>query len=413
LPNWLFQLSQVVQRLWVTVGLYSLLGVAAALASAQFSHLVPRDFALSLGGDAVDDILSILASSMLAVTTFSLATLVTAYTSLVGSVSPRAAELLVSDSGVRRSLATFVGAFVYSIVGIVAVHTGYYGAGGRVILFFVTLVVLTLVVLAMLRWIGQLSQLGQIGDLVGRVVKVTEKALASRPIACARNDQSPAGQAGHRLKACEVGYVQNVDLEGLGAFADRCHAKLRLEVLPGELVHPGVVLLSVEGHELSPDEAEELRGKISIGARRTFEQDPRYGLTVLGEIAARALSPGVNEFGVAREVIGRTARLLSAWVEDGREDETPPSVTLPPLDMDVLLQDALAPVARYGAGEPALQRDLHTALLALTWAGDERLAAAARRLSRDALDHARRTLHRKEDLLEVRRAADLVLRGAR
>lgn len=412
MPSWLFQLSRALNRLWVTVGLYSALGIAAALASAQFGHLVPSDFSLKLGSDSVDDILSILASSMLAVATFSLATLVTAYTSLVGSVSPRAAELLVSDGGVRRSLATFVGAFVYSIVGIIAVHTGYYGAEGRVILFFVTLAVLTLVVLAMLRWIGQLSQLGQIGDLVGRVVAVTEKALRARPILCARASEGrPAGEPDCTLTADEVGYVQNVDLDGLAAFAERRSVRVRLEVLPGELVHAGARLVSVEGARLTDEETEELRGKIAVGARRTFEQDPRYGLTVLGEIAARALSPGVNEFGVAREVTARTVRLLAEWTREAEEPDTPPDVTVPPLGIDALLEDALGPVARYGASDPSLQCELQRALLALARTDDARMAAAARRLSRAALGHARAALKRREDFLEVRRASAPVLRG--
>src|SRR5690606_23887973 len=110
---------------------------------------------------------------------------------------------------------------------------------------------------------------------------------------------------------------------------------------------------------------EELRGKIAVGARRTFEQDPRYGLTVLGEIAARALSPGVNEFGVAREVTARTVRLLAEWTREAEEQDTPPDVTVPPLGIDALLEDALGPVARYGASDPSLQCELQRALLAL------------------------------------------------
>ena len=48
----------------------------------------------------------------------------------------------------------------------------------------------------------------------------------------------------------------------------------------------------------------------TIGAERTFDQDPRFGLCVLAEIASRALSPAVNDPGTAIDVIGRAVRLL-------------------------------------------------------------------------------------------------------
>lgn len=159
--QWLFSLSQAGRQLWLRVAAYSVLGLATALVAVVFRRWVPEDLALKIGTDAVDQVLSILASSMLAVATFSLATLVTAYTAVAALATPRAAKLLVSDGREQGSLATFVGAFIYAVLGIFALRTGYYGAQGRVILFFVTVVVvLLLVVTALIRWIAQLSLLG-------------------------------------------------------------------------------------------------------------------------------------------------------------------------------------------------------------------------------------------------------------
>ncbi len=46
---------------------------------------------------------------------------------------------------------------------------------------------------------------------------------------------------------------------------------------------------------------------------RTFEDDPRFGLIVLSEIADKALSPGVNDPGTAIDVIGTLVRLFTLW----------------------------------------------------------------------------------------------------
>ncbi|HEX6859567.1 MAG TPA: DUF2254 family protein [Caulobacteraceae bacterium] len=410
MPSWLFQLMQVAGRLWVTVALYSALGLLAALAAALFGHWVPSDFPLKLGSDSVDEILSILASSMLAVATFSLTTLVTAYTSVVSNAAPRAAHLLVSDRGLRNALSTFVGAFIYSIVGIIALHTGYYGAQGRVILFFVTLVVLALVVLAMVRWIGLISRLAQVSDAVDRVADAAGGALRSTPITLARrHGHSPPREGRIAINAESVGFVRNVDIEGLEAIAAELGLQVHVAQLPGAFVHGGVALLHVDG---SPSTAEQsrLRGKVSVRERRTFDQDPGYGFTVLGEIASRALSPGVNDPGTAREVMAATVGLLSAFArEDPAAGDRWPHVTVAAFPICDLVIGALEPVARNGADQPLLQAELQAALLALTLVGDEEIAESARELSRLALTYARQNLARREDVRRVTRAAGKVL----
>ncbi|WP_305804424.1 DUF2254 family protein [Stenotrophomonas sp. YIM B06876] len=42
-----------------------------------------------------------------------------------------------------------------------------------------------------------------------------------------------------------------------------------------------------------------------VGAQRSLDQDPRFGLLVLGEVASRALSPAINNPCTAIDVIGR------------------------------------------------------------------------------------------------------------
>ncbi|MEJ1268514.1 DUF2254 family protein [Pantoea ananatis] len=79
----------------------------------------------------MDNILNILASSMLAVTTFSLSTMVTAFGSATTHVTPRAMKLVVEDSTTQNVLATFIGSFLFSLVGIIALNMGAYGEQGR------------------------------------------------------------------------------------------------------------------------------------------------------------------------------------------------------------------------------------------------------------------------------------------
>jgi uncharacterized membrane protein len=155
--KWHWLLQQMTRKLWFRTSLFAILAVLTALAAVVLKAFIPPSVAGLIGTDAVDKILGILASSMLAVTTFSLNIMVTAYNAASSSVTPRATRLLVEDSTTQNVLATFIGSFLYSLVGIIALSMGAYGREGRAVLFFVTLLVIVLIIITLLRWIQHLA----------------------------------------------------------------------------------------------------------------------------------------------------------------------------------------------------------------------------------------------------------------
>lgn len=413
MPKWLFVLVQISRQLWLRVALYSAAGVVTALLAVLLAPWVPEDFALTLGTGAVDDVLTILASSMLTVATFSLAVFVTAYTAISNAASPRAAALLVSDGRGHGSLATFVGAFIYAVVGLFALQTGYYGEQGRVIVFFVTLGVLAAVLAALLRWIDQLSKMGRVDEAIDRVAAATLASFDSPLAGRLAARPGPMAEPSLAVPAGAVGYVRNIDLEKLRSLAAEMDLSIQVEALPGDFVHEAQPMLRYAGRATFDTEAmARLRACWVIGERRTFDQDPRFGMTVLGEIASKALSPGVNDPGTALDVISTAVRLLSRWVrENGPAEAAPDSrLRLRPLSAHDLLEDVFAPIAQYGAGSTAVAVRLQEAFGALAQLGDHEMAAAARRHAQLAMKRAFKDLQLDEDRARVRRAARRVER---
>jgi uncharacterized membrane protein len=88
---------------------------------------------------------------------------------------------------------------------------------------------------------------------------------------------------------------------------------------------------------------------------RYFDEDPRFGLITLSEIASRALSPAVNDPGTAIQIISSYVRLFSLWAEplDSKKTEKKPydRVAVPELTIEDLFEDAFRPLARDGAGK--------------------------------------------------------------
>jgi uncharacterized membrane protein len=122
-------------------------------------YFFPQDWGLKIGAESVGNVLNILASSMLAVTTFSLGIAVSAFSAAASNATPRATALLQEDSTAQNILAIFLGAFLFSLVGIIAMEAGYYSDNGRVILFIATSFVIALVIWALLQWINHLMSL--------------------------------------------------------------------------------------------------------------------------------------------------------------------------------------------------------------------------------------------------------------
>lgn len=415
ISKWRFMLLQFGRRLWVRAGLFALLGVATALLAIVAERFIPWELPGKIGADAVDSILEILASSMLAVTTFSLSVMVQAYAAATQNVTPRATTLVMQDTTTQTVLATFIGTFLFSLVGIVALTTGVYGERGRLVLFVVMLLVIAVVVLALLRWIDHLSRLGRVGETTDRVEEATAAALAGRleaPCLGGRpwEDPSVPPAGGWPFAADAVGYVQHVDVLGLSEAAEAHGLTLYLAAVPGAFVHDGKPLAHVVGPADAAVNAA-LRAAFTIGVRRSFDQDPRFGLAVLAEIASRALSPAVNDPGTAIDVIGRAVRLLLPVASRGaggasgdQEAEGPacPRIHVPPLVASDLMDDIFAPIARDGAGLVEVQLRLQKALLAFAAGSDAEMAAAAREQSRRALVRAEAALTLPDDIARLR-----------
>jgi uncharacterized membrane protein len=237
--NWVCRL--VTRRLWFRSTLISLLAILSALLAVFLGPYIPYEISASIGAEAVDNILSIIASSMLAVTTFSLSTMVAAYAAATSNVTPRATKLLLQDTTSQNVLATFVGSFLYSLVAIITLSMGAYGEQGRVILFVVTIFVVLLIVVTLLRWIDYLTRLGRVGETTEVVEKATAEALRSRRrqpylggAHLADEDAIPADAV--PVASPFIGYVQHIDMAGLQQIAEANGVVVYSLALPGTFV---------------------------------------------------------------------------------------------------------------------------------------------------------------------------------
>jgi uncharacterized membrane protein len=371
--KWQWFLSQLTRTLWIRASFFALLAVVTALIAIPAQHMIDNPFPFSVGSDSVGQILDILASSMLAVTTFSLSVMVAAYTAASSSVTPRATKLVQQDTTTQNVLATFIGSFLYSLVGIVALSTDQYGENGRLILFVVTIGVIILIVITILRWIEHLSQLGRVGETTERVENAAAETILQRiknPTLGANElvEKDVIPDNAEAIFGKSIGYVQHIDIGALNACAEKYQAEIAVLALPGEFVHPAKPIAWINLH--AKDEiVASICSAITLGNERSFDQDPRFGLSVLAEIASRALSPAVNDPGTAIDVINRGLRILIPWKDYkstiNDEQIIYPHVLVPALNLADLFDDIFMPIERDGVNMIEVQLRLQKALASL------------------------------------------------
>lgn len=409
MARWLWIMARLRRQLWVRASLYGVLSIITALMAIVLDPLIPADAARGLGAEAVGSILSIVASSMLAVTTFSLGIMVSAAATVASGATPRAASLLTEDAVAQTALSTFLGSFLFSLVGLVGLNAGVYGAGGQLVLFVSTLFMLGLVVVNVLRWISQLTLLGRVGEVIDRVEEVAIRAMSDyaadpamgcQPLSPEDCERAPDGAAA--VFCPVVGHVQHVDIAALSAIAEASGASIRVAARPGAFCVPDRPLAFVSGAEGDADIAERVARCFTVSDSRTFDQDPRFGLVVLSEIASKALSPGINDPGTAIDVVGTLVRVLLPAVGVRVAPVTRPRLSMPTIAPADLFDDAFGPIARDGASLVEVAIRLQKVLDTLAAVEDRCFADAARRMGEESLERALAALPFKGDRRRLR-----------
>jgi uncharacterized membrane protein len=254
--------------------------------------------------------------------------------------------------------------------------------------------------------------LAQASHLLEKLEHMTKKALYARkerPYLGGQPLLKPSG-GGVVLRGRKIGYLANVDPARLQRCTDTLNCTVEIVAMPGAFLHQGDVLARLpELSDLGEAECADLLGAFAFNETRTFEQDPLYGMQVLVEIAARALSPGVNDPGSAVLVTDACYKLIAGWIEAHREPPECnvefPRIRATDVTACAMIEESLGELARYGAGEVLVAERVQAALASLTASTDKDAAACAKQQAAIALARAEVALAFEPDRERVRAAA--------
>ncbi|MCA9419651.1 MAG: DUF2254 domain-containing protein, partial [Nitrospira sp.] len=353
-----FLFGRIGERLWVKPLILVVMSVAAAFLAAAADYTELGKIVPEISVDSIETLLKVISASMLVIATFSVASMVSAFASAGSTATPRSFPLVISDDVSQNALSTFIGAFIFGIVALIAIKNGFYDKAGRFVLFSLTLVVFAVVIVIFVKWVDNIARLGRLGTTIDKVEKAAQKALQRRRVA-PNLGGVPVGLAPERGQAIyseSIGYVHRIDVPTLQTCAEKADVRITVSALPGTFAAPGRALAYVtpQPRRLSEDDTKKIAKAFLIGQDRTFDEDPRFSLIVLSEIASRALSPAVNDPGTAIDIIGTLVRLFALWGKPLEEGDISPSkyhrVEVPEISLNDMFDDAFSAISRDGAG---------------------------------------------------------------
>lgn len=299
---------------WGIPAVYATAAIAAGLTLPRTEGRIFSEFAAAVSVDQATAIYSSIASGMIALTgiVFSLAFVMIQFSAT--AYSPRLVLWISRDPVMWHALGVFTATFLYATAALAGVNRS---ASGKVPFFSLWLVVVLLIAsVAMFIGLVQRISLLQIGRMLiftgdqGRRV-ITTTYPAAKPAVAAR-----AAEDFRRLPCTQTlihqgrpRTIQAVDVATLVNLAEESGGVIEMTVAVGDTVVELMSLLRVFGARQPIDE-KKLRHGIEIGDERTFEQDPKYAIRLLVDIAIKALSPAVNDPTTAVQALDQIEDLL-------------------------------------------------------------------------------------------------------
>jgi uncharacterized membrane protein len=280
--------------LWLIPIAYTVAGVACGLIvpRIELAYLAPYSRAISVA--SAQALLSAIASGMMALTgmVFAVAFVMAQFSAV--AYSPRLALWLTRSPSLFHSLATL--AWVDR-------------AGSGVVPMFSVLSVGALLILSVLLFSSLVQRLRglqisnvlqQVGNKGRQVIREMFQHLDERPEAEWKSGIVPADPAQLGPVALTLNYsgvpraIAGLDVESLVRQAQQSEGVIVLACAVGDTLVEDTLLLRVHAAK-GPLSRNELMRAVRLAPERTFEQDPKYPIRLLVDIAIKALSPAIND----------------------------------------------------------------------------------------------------------------------
>jgi uncharacterized membrane protein len=294
---------------------YAVSAILAGIVLPRLENLFFPYLKAELSIDAAIALYSSIASGMMALTgiVFSLTFLMVQFSAT--AYSPRLVMWIARDPVLSHALGVFSATFLYAISALSWLDR----SNSHKVLFISAWALIALLLASVGMFIALIQRVGllQINRMLLFTAQQGRKVIenlygnpgpSSSKSPVFRNLKAlPTQMLLHRGRPQSL---QAIDLKTLVQLAQQNDARIEVVVAVGDTVLEGMPLLHLFGSDARVPETQ-LRSAFALGDERTFEQDPKYAMRLLVDIAIRALSPAINDPTTAVQALDQIGDLLA------------------------------------------------------------------------------------------------------
>ena len=316
------------ESLWVIPLVGGVLGLVLGIVFSDVTAFADVSSRWAYSASTAESVLAAVVAASVTLVGFVVTVIILIVQMATGTFSARYMRIFYRDWMFKAVLAVLIGSFTFSYtlmrhvedrsVPNVGVTLAGWFLGAGIILFIVFLD----------RSIHRLRPVA----VAALVTRAGRRALSEILAEAARTD-APAvvpapydapGEPALVVRVPRGGAIQAIDFRGLGGWAHANHSLVVLRHPIGDFISAGATLMEVYGPPPGPGADRRLRSMIALGVERTIEQDPAFAVRIIVDIAARALSPAVNDPTTAVQALDHLEDLLRLVGQTDLSDHAAP-----------------------------------------------------------------------------------------
>ncbi|MGO9427515.1 DUF2254 domain-containing protein, partial [Rhodoblastus sp.] len=373
--------SEAEMRMWVIPMNYVGAAVLAGFTLPRLEHAYLASYNISMSVGSAQAYLSAAASGMMALTAivFAMAFVMVQFSAI--AYSPRLVLWFGRDPIIFHALGVFSATFIYALFTLAWVDR----EGDGSVPLVSSLLVGGLIIVSLFLFSKLIQRLGDlqisnvlhtIGDRGRAVIRelfpqLPENALLADETAGAAVDDHAFGPVMLELRySGPPRTIARINTDALVKLAQGARATIVMLSAVGDTLVEDTPLLRVRGKgEAIRDDA--LLRTIELRRERTFEQDPKYPIRLLVDVAIKALSPAINDPTTAVQTIDQIEDLLrrlgGSQLAAGviKDADGIVRLVLPMPSWDDYLTLAFDEIRLYGVTSVQVMRRMRSALVSL------------------------------------------------
>lgn len=355
-------------------------------------------------------ILGSLVGGVMGLTVFSFSMVMIVLSQAAANLTPKILDSLTRERAYQRVLGVYVGTTVYCLLLLINVERSTEQTGRMPSIgVFLGVAFGVLCVALFIYFIHKIADAVKPRSIIDRIRSETERSLRALEESNSVSPEDVAraldGLQWHACASPKSGYLQAVSSD-LVDLASECDFVVAVHRRRGEHVLEGTPLFAVSGDRpLSDEEFARLEQGFMFYGGENISDNWYYGFRQLGEIAAKALSPGINDPGTAVLCIEAFAPLLvqllrSAPDRSRTDDADKLRLIFTPYEPSEVLRLCVSPIRHYGRSDANLLRSLLAMLRHVADALDDPSEGreALRAQAEEIVIESRRSLTNPSDL---------------